>query len=112
MNIKIIRGDDKLIELRFSKDNMPLDITGWKIYFTMKKSKADPDEKAILAKDITEHSDPQNGITQLFLTNVETAEFKRGDYFYDIQAKDNEGYIITVLKGKIIVDSDITRRTT
>ena len=113
VDIKLVRGDDKLLELQFSRDDVPIDITGWTVFFTMKLAtdKDLTDASAILKKNITSHTDPTNGITQLSIDHEETAPLD-ANYIYDIQTKDTLGKITTVLIGQVIVEMDITRRIT
>lgn len=110
MILPIIKGDDKLYQLEFTKDGVPQDITGWKIYFTLKRDFNGTDIGEALMKDITEHTDPTNGISQLFLTHEETALLS-GHYVFDIQVKTAVGMVTTVMIGTIDVKPDITVRT-
>ena len=109
-NLYIIRGDDKYYDINFKdKDQNAIDITGWKLYFTVKKNLGDSDEEAVIKKDITTHTDPSNGKTRLHLTNADT-EINGGDYYYDIQVKRTSDDVFTVMIGKISIVHDRTRR--
>lgn len=105
------RGDTFVRTLYFEDENgNALDITGWTIYFTVKKSIDDSDDDAIIKKDITSHTDPENGKSELELTPTETAQ-SPGTYCFDIQIKDTQGKILTILEGEIIFTKDVTQRT-
>jgi len=104
------RGDDYPIPLSFTKNGVVEDITGWKIYFTAKYHDTDSDDEAVIKMDITEHSDPTNGKTLIFLTNGETGDIKAGKYVYDIQYKKANGTVKTIMKGKFKVLQDVTER--
>jgi len=111
MNFKFPRGDDQVIGLEFTENGVPINITNWKVYFTLKKNKSDSDDDAVIKKDITDHTEPLNGMTQISLTNSETDSLN-GIYYYDIQYKDNSANIKTALWGIINFFEDITRRKT
>lgn len=109
----LYRGDSREYVLTFTDSNGdPISITDWKIYFTLKKNEYDSDEDAVLKKDITEHTSPATGVTKFTIVPADTNEIAPGEYSYDIQAKKKNGDIITVVKGKLKILTDITRRTT
>ena len=111
INLKpLYRGDDYPIPLAFTKNGEPEDITGWKIYFTVKHLDSDTDDDAVIKYDITDHSDPTNGKSLIFLTNGETGDILPGKYVYDIQYKKDNGTVKTIMKGKLRVLQDVTKR--
>ena len=109
----IYRGDKKDYTLAF-KDNagVAVPITGWKIYFTMKKNLNQSDAQAAIRVDIIEHDDPDNGLTSFHLTNAQTYELIPGIYYYDIQVEKAENDILTIVSGEITILADVTRRET
>ena len=112
MNFILMRGDDQVIELEFTENGAVKDITGWTIYFTLKKNIDDADTVATtIKKDITTHADPTNGRTKISLLNTETDTLE-GLYFYDIQYKDaaTPAVVKTVLNGTMNFMKDVTRR--
>jgi len=111
MNLRLFRGDDYTISLEFTEGGVAKDITDWTIYFTLKKNLDDSDDDAVLKKDVTEHSDPTHGKTEIVLTNSDT-DALAGVYDYDIQYKDNStpAIVKTVITGKMTVEKDVTRR--
>ena len=111
-DIEVFRGDTFTRTLTFLDNSQdPIDITGWTVYFTIKKDKDDPDASAVIKKDITSHSVPLSGQTILSLTASELDDLL-GDYYYDFQIKKDDGTIKTLVVGKFIVYFDVTRRTT
>jgi len=111
--ISIYRGDDdeRLLIFRNRITKVPIDITGWKIYFTVKKNKDDSDDEAMIKVDWTSHSDPTNGETYLTLTNVHT-DIDPRIYTSDIQIKRPAGTIKTIDILDFEIHTDITRRNT
>jgi len=109
MRIKTFRGDDLTLNLLFKDGSSPIDITDWTVFFTIKKNADDVDADAVLTKDVTSHSDPTNGITEIVLLDTETDEIE-GVFDYDIQTKDDSGIIKTIVRGVIEFEKDITRR--
>lgn len=108
----LYRGDSREYTLSFIKgDGSKIDITGWKVYFTLKKYAYKSDEEADLKKDVTEHSSPLDGETKVTLTAADTGELGIGDYNFDIQIKKDDGAVLTVLRGTLEIMLDITRRS-
>lgn len=82
-------------KVTFKKNGVVIDITGWTVYFTLKKNFEDTDAQAKISKKITTHSDPTNGQTLIEFSADETDFI--GSYFYSIEYKDddeNEGVLI------------------
>ena len=110
-DLTIYRGDDKTWTLAFTDSTgTAIDITGYTIYFTVKINSNDIDDNAVITKDITSHTDPTEGETEIVLTNSDT-DLPIKKYWYDIQMKDGSDKITTVLEGRFIVVQDITLRT-
>lgn len=109
-DLEIKRGDSKTYTIKFrDKDNNPVDISGWTVYFTVKENLGQTDENAKIKKDVTVHSNPLNGETQIALTSTDTNLV--GNYIFDIQYKNMVNEIKTIVEGFITFAKDITRRT-
>jgi len=105
------RGDTVTLQLTFTDANGDaIDITNYTVFFTLKNNRSDEDADAVITKDITNHSDPTNGITTITLSAAETADLL-GCYWYDIQYKTGAGVIKTVVIGTYIFEEDVTIRT-
>lgn len=110
-NLRVSRGDTFLRTMSFvDSAGAAINITDWTIFFTIKDAKDEADGSAEISKTITTHTNAAAGLTQILVAASEMAVLN-GDYFYDIQAKKSDGTILTILRGKFIVDSDITLRT-
>ena len=110
--IEVVRGDDDVRTITF-KDatGTAIDITGWTVFFTVKRADTDADASAVLTKNITSHTTPLSGITTLTLLNTDLDALS-GVYVYDLQVKtdDAPAKIYTIMKGPFIVHNDVTRR--
>lgn len=108
----LFRGDSREYALSFTdKEGAAIDITGWKVYFTLKKNPLTNDDNAGVKKDITDHEAPQEGKTKIVLAPSDTDHLNPGDYVFDIQIKKPSGDVITVVKGSLKIEADVTRRT-
>jgi hypothetical protein len=109
-NFVTFRGDDLSFKLNFADtDGVPIDITGWTIFFTLKLKKDDSDSEAIVSKTITSLTDPLNGISIVTISHTEVNDLV-GPYFYDFQFVDLSGNVRTITSGAITFEKDITRR--
>lgn len=107
-DISLIRGDTSTIEFTLEG----IDLTGATVYFTAKPAYDDDvtDAAAVIAVEVTDHDDPENGHTIITLSNTDT-NVTPGEYFYDIQVK-RAGTVITSIRArKLEVFADVTRRT-
>jgi len=111
--LTIVKGDDKLLDLTFYADEekkIPIDITGYVVFFTVKKKPTDPDSEALIIVDRDTHTLPSEGKTEIEIPNSMT-NIPIGTYYYDIQIKDTDDRIFTVARGKFEVVWQATKRT-
>ena len=78
---------------------LPVDITDAKVMFTLKKTLLQEDADAPLKKDITIHSDPINGTTEIPLTNADTS-IASGEYYWSLRVVFQGGEILTAVPGE------------
>lgn len=76
---------------------VPVDITGYTFLFTVKSKISDSDANAIIKKEITSHSDPTNGVTEIVLVETDTQDLS-GVYLYDYQRLDASASRAVVLR--------------
>lgn len=115
MNIplQIYRGDDKNYNFTFKNAaGEVIDITGWTIFFTVKPAIDDEDDdaNAVIAKTITEHVNPANGIATVPLADTDSNDLHAEEYVYDFQRKSSAGKIKTLMHGPYEITRDVTRR--
>ena len=109
-NFVTYRGDDLSFTLNFKDtDDVEIVITGWTIFFTLKKKIDDLDADAIISKTITSLTDPTHGITTVTIPASELTSLA-GPYYYDFQFKNASGGIYTITSGIVTFMRDITRR--
>jgi len=94
-------------------------LTGWKVWWTVKQYVSDPDNQAVHfaasddgSGDIAV-SDAPNGKVAISMPPVKTVAFpdEAVTVVYDIQGKDAGGVVRTFEVGTIIVSPDVTRAT-
>ena len=109
-NYSKYRGDDVALNLTF-KDSagVAINITGYTVFFTLKRNKYDTDAQAALTKTVTAHTVPASGQTQIALTAAETAALN-GSYYYDMSYKTTGNAIKTVDSGVFTFKDDTTIR--
>lgn len=116
-NFTITRGDTYVEDWTVTDNNgVALDITGGKLYFSVKTDYSVADGSATLAL-----TSPSTGITivdaatgkaRLLITAAQTSAMTAGlTYVYDVQFKDVNGVVTTLDKGKITVEPDVTQTT-
>ena len=112
-SLRIDRGTTYTIGIEFKKDGVPASLVGAEIRFTVKDVQFDSnwtDTDALIAKNVTNHTDPTNGISVIPLDPVDTAEIPPGKYFFDIKVEEANGDIHTLLKGKCSILGSPTNR--
>lgn len=110
-DIVLIRGDSSSIGFEFTEGGVASDLTGATVFFTVKPTlDADAtDAAAVIAVEVTDHTDPTHGKTVIPLSGADTT-VTPGDYFYDIQVK-NGDTITSIPARKLTVVADVGRRT-
>jgi hypothetical protein len=103
LNLQLVKKDTKTYTVRLRQNNLPVDISGWYLYFTVKADFNDADSSALISKSVLfpNNSDSENGIGYLSLSSTET-NLSIGEYFYDMKFVDTD-YRETFLRGKLII---------
>lgn len=110
--MELYKGDDLPLSLNMTLNfDTVLDITGYKFYFTLKDSKADPDNEALISLEWTTHSAPTQGKTEFVIPSSSTVNLKPGQYYWDIQFKTPSGSVRTVVDGIAELIEQVTRRS-
>ena len=88
--LEIFRKSSKAYELRFKKDGIVVDLTGWTIYFTVKEKVSDSDINANIKKTITSHLDAVNGKSLIELTPTDTDILGNRYFSFDYKTDDGD----------------------
>ena len=98
MSFEIIRGDTVSLNMTFTDDdNAPIDLTGYTIFFTVKKDMNDTDAQAVIAVNTT--TGDATGKVTIDLTSDDT-DVTEGAYHYDLQLV--KGSIVESTKSDIL----------
>lgn len=109
--LSIYKRDDVTINLVVKNSaGVAIDITGYKFWFTAKVNKDDVDASALIQVSVTDHTNPTEGETSIQLSKINT-NITPGNYYYDIQMKDNMNKILTLVSSTIEIKQDITITT-
>lgn len=108
--LTVYRGDDKDWTLTFTRNNSAIDITGYTIYLKVRKEedKEKSDNYDKISKEVTNHSDPTNGITILSVSSADTL-LPYGDYKYSLGLVTTANKVNTVLYDDFEVKDNIIR---
>lgn len=121
-NLAFSRGDTLAIDLALTNGSAPEDLTGSKLYFTIKEDTEDADAEATVRK-----TSPSSGITivsstggtaQVVIAAADTAAVfdhlpasSVAFFFFDVQLKLSGGQVYTVAEGTALVYPDVTIST-
>jgi hypothetical protein len=107
------RGTTFTIDIVYKKNGVAASLTGATIRFTVKSSEFDTsadDSTALVLKNVTSHSDPENGISLITLDPVDTATITPGKYRYDIKVAEAGGAVYKIDEGVLKIDGSPTNR--
>lgn len=107
------KGDTKSWVLTFTRNGSAINLTGGKVYMTIKTKKSDADANATLQVTVTSHTTPASGITTVTLTSSQTNAFvAETTYYYDFRLIESGGTVTTVPPGTFTVKEPITKAVT
>lgn len=107
---EIESGSTKEWEFRISIEGLTQNLTGWKLFFTLKEKFSDSDDNAIIKKDITDHYSEEEGKSRVTLTSTDTN--LSGNYYYDFKLVSNDivPKVWYLLSGSMLFTQSIGRR--
>ena len=118
IKLEIYRGDEPTYILTIKNYGANVNLTGYKIWFTVKESYSDADDDAVIQMSSADVSEIEildqtsyKGQVKIYLSKTETALLSQGTYVFDVQMKTSAGKILTVVAGDLIVKSDVTLST-
>jgi hypothetical protein len=80
----------EVVQVDESGTETPVDITGYTLYFVLKKLATDSDADAIISKTVTSHTNPTLGLTSVALTAAEL-DIAIGNYLSGVVLKTTSG---------------------
>jgi len=92
------------------EEGVVVDLTGSTFFFTVKEKISDSDDSAKLKKDVTSHTYPESGQTQITLSATDTTSLL-GNYVYSIKIKTTTGLIYTLCEGSVTFQQEASTRT-
>lgn len=115
--LRMYRGDDFQFDM-FVRDPVtgsPYDVSNSSFWFTAKRRYFSGDADSVIAKDLSSGilvMDAVKGHVRVLIDAADTASFDRKEVLrYDVQWQDSDGLIHTIVSGDLLVDLDVTRRT-
>ena len=113
-NLTITQGDDRPLELVFvDAAGDPVDISAWDLYYTVKAALSDTDPNAEIKLepgDFTKSDSGSGTVDKLTATISVPAALAVGTYEQDLQRIDS-GTVTTIGRGQLVVESEVTQRT-
>lgn len=106
--ITLKRNNDRNLKINAKKDGAAVDITGWVLYFSVKKSRTDSDADALIYKEVSIHTDPVEGESTIPIAASDTEGKALGEYNYDILAVDDQAKRQSSKTGKFQLIHEIT----
>ena len=110
--IQLIRGDDATLSVTFKDQNgAVIDLTGYTVYFNVKKEKdlnIETDTPAVITKKITSIPSPELGVLAIQISHTET-DLPIGIYVWDLQLKSAGGIITSTQRGQLEVIQDVSK---
>lgn len=116
-----LRDDRTLsVAVNYESTGDPVDLTGSKLWFTVKTKTTDADTEALIMKRNTlagggdtefKILDATGGLAEVYLVPADTEEMDPGIYTYDIQTILANGKTYTIVRGRISFKEDVTKAT-
>lgn len=112
MDITIRRGDTEVLEVTvLDDDDAPVPIAAATFAFTVKRSRKDPDDRAVITLTTGTGivaTDAPAGKLEVTISAAQSGALTPGRYDYDLQMTDS-GIVTTIVDGTMLVEGDVTR---
>ena len=100
INLCRVPGDDLQFPISLTQNGGILNITGWVIYFIVKRFATDPDSAAVVEVIVATRTSPTTGQTFLLVPGSATIGLS-GPYYYQFTLVNNAGTRATFLGGTL-----------
>ncbi len=101
-------GDTESLVVIVTENWVPLDITWFIFYFTVKSSAKLTDEQAEFQQRVDVHNDPVNGVTSFTINKDQYWSITPDRYIYDMQYTTNTWSVATFARGNIDFTNQVT----
>lgn len=108
MKIAIKRGNDRNLKVTVTREGAAVDITGWQVRFTVKKTASLADSAAIINTLVTSHENAAGGITNIPINATDTVTEDVGNYVFDIKVKDASNKLHSSSSGVFELVQEVT----
>ncbi len=112
-DISVTRGVDVAFSVTFKANDVAVDLTGYTVYFTVRKNQDVTDltdSEAIISQEYTSIANPATGIVTISLSKTELKQ-NVGEYFYGIDFKNGSGAVTKGFEGKFNITYNSANRT-
>jgi hypothetical protein len=117
MDIEAIRGDTEYYDLAAIRSGAPVSLVGAnvKIWFSAKRTSDDVDADAVIKLNSADNpiqivfTDRPAGLFFIVLTPADTLAIEEEKLVFDVQVREQDGRITTVVRGKLHILPDVTR---
>lgn len=112
--LECFRGDDNVYNLNVVRNNVGVNISGAKLWFTAKLDQDDPDNEAMIKLNSADNADQitivdaLNGLAQIVLKPSDTMLLEETALWFDVQMKEASGRVTTVTAGIMKITKDVT----
>tara|TARA_R110001592_G_scaffold160695_4_gene393005 strand:+ start:48241 stop:48636 length:396 start_codon:yes stop_codon:yes gene_type:complete len=122
-HLTIYRGDSVSFDIKLELEGQSINLNNYLAFFTIKKRKTDPDERAVVRKNSDTAPglhcggitvvDPSNGLIRVVLLHDDTKSLLEGSHYYGVNCinRNDEALVYTLLEGSFVVNLDIGTRT-
>jgi len=119
--VMFLRDDRTLSVTANYEDGSPTDLTGAKMWFTVKEKASDPDVDALIEKKSSlaggsdseiKFTNPTGGAAEIYIVPDDTENVNPGIYSYDVQVTLANGKTYTIVRDRITFKEDVTKART
>lgn len=108
-NIKFYRGTTLDIEITYSINNVPVDLTGYTAIMDVRPA---PDSATLITQLTTENGgitlNQPTGMVQIFISAEDSGDLPLGQFQYDLNIISPSDFVTKLIKGAFVVLDPVT----
>lgn len=114
-DLMVVQGETYVFDVHAVRDEVPVDLTGAKVWFTMKKNRRDVDASALVQHDSSDSSqqvriiNAVSGVIRVKLVPTDTVNLAPSYYPYDVQVKEADGTVTKLERGFVELSRTSTK---